>query len=309
MARIDFSYYCNCFSGLNGWVIGRGPSTFPYEDLAYVDGPVFFLNDAVALENKLSDTHTSFFFAHDSSMAVWLSNINSIAVLPIEFPCTGRRSPKSNLLAGPNDPLLDTVSRVILYTCDNNNGPNSILTRPREDIATLGCLHIQSGTIHSLLHFAWYTGCVTLKLIGCDGLPGIGYDSRLANVSRSTSRSALRIRTYQDYMLRKLMVSVVYLGTPEHTLVCSIELNVDLMQASELHTRLIEIRSLTAGAPGCRTSSFESYPVLNKSIFESTWTSVASFTEYFTRPDINKILVECQIDPLSSTHCYLVSQE
>jgi hypothetical protein len=216
MTKLDFAAFCNRYAGRPGWVVGRGPTLYRYEDLATVDGPVFFINDAVSQETRLAAKCDSFFFAHDLEMAVWLGKIRSTSVLVIDFPITAYT--RKGLLTGPHDPLLQRKGEVVLYRRLGEFEPDLLLERSRLEIARSRQLYVKSGTIHPLLHFAWYVGCSRLYLIGCDGLPTVGYDGRLPNLSRSKQQAAFIIRLDQEEVLRTLKVPVEYLGTPPHTL-------------------------------------------------------------------------------------------
>jgi hypothetical protein len=74
-----------------------------------------------------------------------------------------------------------------------------------------------------------------LHFVGCDGLPGFGYDPRLENRSASSQQQAVPIRVRQEQMLRQLAVSREYVGTPTHYLEMTLEIRV----APEDHGRLL----------------------------------------------------------------------
>jgi hypothetical protein len=211
MIRQDFTTYCNRFAGRSGWVVGRGPTLYSYQNLASVDGPVFFINDAVSQEANLDVNCPSFFFAHDESMAVWLGAVKSTAVLIVDHPNSGK-----GLLSGPDDPLLQRDGQIVLYRQFGEYDPSALLEKDRLEIARSGQLYISTGTIHPLIHFAWYVGCSKLYFIGCDGLPEAGYDSRLPNLSKSKQFGALANRWKQDKLLQALKVQAEYIGTPPH---------------------------------------------------------------------------------------------
>jgi hypothetical protein len=227
MTKLEFAAFCNRYEGRPGWVIGRGPTQYQYSDLATVDGPVFFINDSVSQETHLAAECDSFFFAHDSEMAVWLGKIRSTAVLVTDHPFLFRPGGRG-VIKGPQDPILQREGKVLLYRFGEVDPismesesilgieTESILERSRDEIARGQQLYQKTGTIHPLLHFAWYVGCSKLYLIGCDGLPNIGYDERLPNLSNSKSHLSYIIRHHQDIMLRLLKMPVQYIGTPPH---------------------------------------------------------------------------------------------
>jgi hypothetical protein len=241
MNKIDFAAFCNQFAGRPGWVVGRGPTQYKYEDLASVEGPVFFLNDAVSQEVHLAVACPSFFFAHDINMAVWLGAIRSTAVLVVDHPNAGK-----GLLNGPDDPLLQCGGTVVLYHQYNVYPPTTVLERSRIEIARSEQLYISLGTIHSLLHFAWYIGCSKLYLIGCDGLPEIGYDLRLPNRSGSEPFGSFYIRREQDAVLRVLGVPTEYIGTPAYLIQLEYTVAIKDHKRSEFLELTDEIMSLAA---------------------------------------------------------------
>jgi hypothetical protein len=242
------------FAGQTGWVVGRGPTRYRYEDLAAADGPVFFINDAVAEERQLPHGHPSFFFAHDRSMAAWLRSpgLRSQPVLITDQPKTGADGERRpGLLAGPDDPLLREVPQALLYRGTGPLDPATILDRSREEIRDHGQLYLANGTIQPLLHFAWYVGCSRLKLIGCDGLPGVGYDARLENRSRSQQQNALFIRRRQEVLLRRLNLPAEYLGTPPHRIRMIYEARTDAGGAGALRDWAAALVAQVRAA-GCR---------------------------------------------------------
>jgi hypothetical protein len=217
---IPFSEFNNAYPGAACHVIGRGVTEFQYEDLAYVDEPIFFINDAVCME-KFAKSPT-FFFAHDAPLMTWLNgSIRSTAVLATnsdmfqKFPNIALRH------AGP-----------LVYYRWRERGKESLLQMTRAELAATGQLYHHSGTIHPLLHFAWYCGFKRVTLIGCDGIirknpllpiqppdaPG-GYDPRLGNRSRSTPApwQYATIRRAQDLLAKLFNFETIYRGTPRST--------------------------------------------------------------------------------------------
>jgi hypothetical protein len=206
MIELDFAAFDNRYPGATAWVVGRGPTRFPYEDLATADGPVFFINDAVGQEVHLRPGQPSFFFAHHRSMACWLPALRSVAVLVTDHV---------DLVRGREDPVLATAGEVVLYTRDGAVPQEQVLELGRDELARHRQLCIRSGTVHPLLHFAWYAGCASVRFIGCDGIPDSGYDPRLENRSR-TRHYVLGplIRRDQEEIARRLGMTFTYLGTP-----------------------------------------------------------------------------------------------
>jgi hypothetical protein len=255
MTKLDFATFCNRYAGQPGWVVGRGPTKYRYQDLATVDGPVFFINDSVSQETHLPPTCDSFFFAHDLEMAVWLGKIRSTAVLVVDFPFT---SPdRKGLLSGPHDPLLQREGKVVLYRQFGEFEQGLLLERSQLEIARSQQLYINIGTINPLLHFAWYVGCSKLYLIGCDGLPNIGYDPRLPNLSSSKRYGPLFIRRDQDKMLHSLKVPVEYLGTPPHLVQLECKMIVQDHKQCEIIDTINEVVLLTHTTKGSLGASLE----------------------------------------------------
>lgn len=214
--------FCNRHRGCTGHIVGRGPTHFDYQNLEEIEGPVLFVNDAVAMEKHLHQEQPSYFFALDKKMKVWLSKIRSIAVLPVNHK--GRRG-RPKILDGPDDPVLANAGDVILWkTRVINRG--KILRVNREKVARLGQLYVGLGTIYSAIHFAWFTGCSCIKFVGCDGInnpaiarehgdPRTGYDTRLPNFSRTRPWWRYsNIKRKQDEICQRLGLRTEYLGTP-----------------------------------------------------------------------------------------------
>lgn len=229
MTEVAFASLCEQFRGSTGWVVGRGPTRFDYALLAREPGPFFFVNDAVGAERWLRPGAPSFFFAHDASMAAWLLDpgLRSVPVLVTDQPVTGpREQPVEGLLRGRDDPHLAGVARAVFYRKQGPHERTSLLERSRVEIRDSGQLYTASGTLHPLLHFAWYVGCRRLRMVGCDGFPGIGYDARLENRSGSTQQAAIFIRVRQEEILRRLGLPSEHVGTIPHRIRMILELRV-----------------------------------------------------------------------------------
>lgn len=255
MSVLDFSSYMNRFSGQTGWVVGRGPTLFDYSQLASVQGPTFFVNDAVSQECHLADGTPSFFFAHDASMAKWLSTVRSIPTLVVDHPYAGPHN--KGLLRGADDPVLALAGDVLLYYQHGELAPENLLRHSREEVARARQLYIRYGTIHPLIHFAWYTGCAELNFVGCDGLPNLGYDKRLPNLSASTQQSAFAIRQHQEQILSALKLPANYVGTPPHDVRLDCLLTVRPVQKSTFTRLSGELVSFARTATGCLSVALE----------------------------------------------------
>jgi len=158
-----YDFVCK-HAGQTGWVVGKGRTSYDYADLRNVDGPVFFINDAVALESHLRLEQDSYLTFLDPVMAVWLTKpVRSVIICPRDERL-GKKIFASNRVASfVPSPYLDTKRN------------------PRQ----LG-LHRRLGTICTTIHFAWFCGIHKLKLIGCDGFNDKkepAYDSRIESVS------------------------------------------------------------------------------------------------------------------------------
>lgn len=213
--RIPFSSFNNVYEQGTCYVVGRGPTRFDYGDLAAVSDPVFFINDAVCLE-KYVGTET-FFFAHDSTMRIWLEgSIRATAVLPANGKFVSRKPGDSWGHAGP-----------LVFYRRQYRPSRSLLQMTRNEIADREELFVHSGTIHAALHFIWFCGFRRVKFIGCDGinnersLSGTchsrdGYDARLENRSGTVPWWQYgKIRKAQDLMIKLFGLEASYIGTPD----------------------------------------------------------------------------------------------
>jgi len=211
--ELPFATFQNRYMGGVCHVVGRGPTEYDYESLADVNGPIFFINDAVCLE-RLARSDT-FFFAHDRHLRRWLDgSVRSTAVLPIE----------GDVLSGLGKRTLGHRAPVVLYHQGRKND-RELLEMERQHVARREQLLIHSGTIHSAIHFAWFCGFSDLVFIGCDGISrnhpsmrsgGVdgGYDPRLENRSLSRPADYRLIRRVQDLLVQLFGLRATYLGTP-----------------------------------------------------------------------------------------------
>jgi hypothetical protein len=212
--QLPFESFSNKYAGRSCYVVGRGPTEFDYQRLADVTDPVFFINDAVCLEKYVS-TET-FFFAHDARMRIWLNgSIRATAVLPID----------GKLMVDAHQDHLSHTGGVVFYYW-REISRRVLLSATRDEIAALKILFLQSGTIHPLLHFAWYCGFSRVNFVGCDGINSRevlaetcnapdGYDSRLQNNSLTCPGWTYdSIRRTQDLLMHWYKMEALYLGTP-----------------------------------------------------------------------------------------------
>jgi hypothetical protein len=230
VTELPFASYCNRYHGRTGWVVGRGPTCFRYEEFGRSEGPFFFINDAVSQEKWLPEGCPSFFFAHDSSMECWLFDRGrrSVPVLITDQPMTGPKDGQiPGLITGADDRRLERIPEAIFYRKGGPFARTSILERSREEIRDSAQLYTANGTIHPLLHFAWYVGCAKLNLVGCDGFPGTGYDDRLENRSHTHQCNAMSIRLRQEEVLTKLSLPREYLGVIPHRVKMILSLSVE----------------------------------------------------------------------------------
>lgn len=202
---------CNRHAGETAVVVGRGPTSFDYRQLSEFTGPVFFLNDAVQLDQHVAGA--AYLVAVDNEMVRLLHRpLKATPVLP--------RSLGGLLASVPVD------HSVVYYECDRTPRER-LLLQSREQLTALGELYNGSVTIMTALHLIWYCGCVGVVFIGCDGLNeprGMqrfgadtnGYDPRLANLSQTKPAwNYQRIREEQDRICRQLNLSTQYIGTPD----------------------------------------------------------------------------------------------
>ena len=211
---LPFASFNNQYAGRSCYVVGRGPTRFPFAKLAAISDPIFFINDAVCAEGHArSDT---FFFAHDTRMRVWLNGaIRATAVLPLDGKL---------FLEQPVAPLNHDGNVVFYKWCAGDAEP--LLELNKDQLSTCAQLYRHSATIHSLLHFVWFCGFRQVAFIGCDGLndPELlggayhapaGYDPRLENRSRTVPWWQYQaIRQVQDALCARLGLETRFVGTP-----------------------------------------------------------------------------------------------
>jgi len=210
----DFAAFKNRYEGGSCHVIGRGPTEFDYQELSSVNEPVFFINDAVCMEKFVRGE--SFFFAHDPHAQVWLNGqIKSTAVLPIDGKVF-RETPGITL---------QHAGGIVFYHWQEQN-KEQLLHMNRDQLAEAKQLFTHTGTIHSLLHFAWFCGFKKITFIGCDCITDTaaldpkfqstdGYDPRLENRTRpARSQTYAAIGRAQTLLIMLFGFEAIYRGTP-----------------------------------------------------------------------------------------------
>ena len=213
-AETDFCCFENKYAGQRCTIVGRGPTEFDYAALGDSQDPVFFINDAVSLENYAAGE--TFFFAHDPQALAWLNGaIQSTAVIPMDGKIFRNH---------PGAPLRHRGKIVFYHWIEENRERLLLMSRPQ--IAQLRQLYTHTGTIHSLLHFVWFCGFKRVQLIGCDGITdnrtldpkfhtADGYDPRLTNLSQSSAGPSYpAIFHAQQLLLQLFDFEAAYLGTP-----------------------------------------------------------------------------------------------
>lgn len=213
---LPFISFKNKYRGRTCWVVGRGPTDFDYQNLEKEIAPVFFINDAVALEKHARAD--SFFFAHDTKQQVWLTNgLKSTAVLPIGGKLWETRAK-----------FFQENGSLVLYRWRATEG-EKLLAFSREALAGAEELYNHSGTIHSVIHFIWFCGFKKIKFVGCDGIndkitlkqigdPATGYDTRLVNLSQTAPFwQYAKIRRVQERLCNHFKLETEYVGTPSRS--------------------------------------------------------------------------------------------
>lgn len=195
----------NRLASKEGWVFGKGRNTFDYRDIATIDGPCFFINDAVA--NDCYVRHgDSFWFALDEGHHRHLPTMKSLPVLHDTGWANANGKPHPDL------------RRVCWWRQD----PTAWNNWPADLMAHAGVLTTSVGTIQPLIHFAWFAGVRHLNLVGCDGIQTVtmnginpGWDPRLPNLSGKGGGCVYgRIRQEADRRMESLGISARYVGTP-----------------------------------------------------------------------------------------------
>lgn len=204
-------------------IVGRGPTSFDYEQLRQVADPVIFINDAVQLEHLAESAPETFFFAHDQCQKVWLTpELESTAVLPLSGPRPEPGAHQRRLFV-TDTPEARSVQSLITYTWGSRYlaGGRKLSTVSRAEVARTGGLALCGncwrdgfcgGTIHTAIHFAWFCGADEITFIGCDGVRQ-GYEKRLEDRSQGVNLEVHdSIRNTTDLICRDLGLETSYIS-------------------------------------------------------------------------------------------------
>ena len=216
--------YVNRYAGRRFVIIGKGPTRFQFENLTSVDDPIIFINDVVQFECFARHSVETFFFAHDTCQAVWLTpKLRSAAVIARAEAKdrTGRAMLCAEELPGAGPPCsLVTYEWGGWYGEDEPACAGRLSRCGREQIARTGKLYLNSGTIHTAIHFAWLCGASKITFIGCDGFAGSTdagktYDRRIDLKSDCRPVGVFaKIRQVQDRMCAELGIETEYVNEP-----------------------------------------------------------------------------------------------
>lgn len=153
--EVNIGKYLGAYKGMTGTVIGKGPTSFDFgRDGQSIDGPVFYINDAVNMADKLKVDVSFLFFLDEHQAQHWLGSHGVAAVCVTKH--TNRVYDKG-------------VNQVAYFPMRE---PDSRIFKPRtrKELAAYPQLYMGDGTICPLLHFAWMTGIGKIRFIGCDGI-------------------------------------------------------------------------------------------------------------------------------------------
>lgn len=160
---IPFASFNQKYAGREGWIFGRGPTTYDKEQIANIKEPIWFINDAVDWERFASHADT-FFCA-------------------LEFPKFEEYAwrCRSMVMAGfMNHHPLDGIRRVVQFVhrwhrTENEDDPQGplwhLLSQTRDQLADSRILYQHASTMLIAIHFAWFCGVRKLNLVGCDCIP------------------------------------------------------------------------------------------------------------------------------------------
>ena len=207
MERQTVAAFANRYRGK--WtIVGKGTTRFEWPNLSEVDGPIIFINDAIAYGGHAVNATAKFFFAHDQKMKCWLPGLDASAVLPEARGKDGGGG-RPMICVDDLDPSKPPAG-VVTYGWDGWHTDEQIDAFTRESAAADGRLLLNSGTIHSAIWFAWLAGANEIDFIGCDGW-GKGYDPRTKNASGSEPMGVFgKIRRVQDDLCRRLGIVTNY---------------------------------------------------------------------------------------------------
>ncbi len=204
--------YLRKYPGRRFLIVGKAPTRFEFENLASIEDPIIFINDAVQFEKFATRSVETFFFAHDAAQKVWITpEIKSTVVIP-----SGGASD-----SGADHPMLDMTQvldnnlppRIVTYEWGGWYGRN-LRVHPRGEITRTGKLYLNSGTIHSAIHFAWLCGASGITFIGTDGFSN-KYDEPVELRSCSNPLGVFgKIRQVQDWECEQLGLETEYVNEP-----------------------------------------------------------------------------------------------
>ncbi len=218
------------FEGDHFVIVGKGPTQFCYEDLIQFEEPVVFVNDSIQFEKFASHSKARFWFAHDASQSIWAKAKGpSAAVLPLSGAFDSKGVPMITVdliirelgidLAGSGaDDTIKIPRQLYGYRWALDKwlqlGIQGLTEVTKVGLSRNCELFLNSGTIHSAIHFAWLCGAHGIIFIGCDGIQG-PYDRRIAlRGSKLVGRCYRKIRRVQNEMMAALDLRAEYIGTP-----------------------------------------------------------------------------------------------
>lgn len=212
-------------------IVGKGPTELRYEDLGKMNNPFIFINDAVQLEGFAVRAAARFWFAHDAIQSIWATAPGiSACVLPLADAYDSAGRPLISVAQvidelgahneGTYDPSYELPRQILGYHWALDKwrrlGIQGLTEVTKHGLARSGELFLNSGTIHSAIHFAWLCGAHKIAFVGCDGIAEAGYDKRLAlRGTPYAGRYYPKIRRVQDQMIEALGLQGQYLGTPK----------------------------------------------------------------------------------------------
>jgi hypothetical protein len=187
------SHYIGKHAGSVGWIVGKGRTTFDYKELAGED-PVFFINDAVILEDHLPRHQPSYMTFLDHNQRMWLNRpVRSTVLCPHEHNCI--KQSENNIVVYQKDPNIQVLN------------------------LTKDTLYVRRGTVCTMISFAYLTGVAKINFIGCDGINDSKlrpYDLRITNHSGGVPNWEYdTIKRCQEETCEQLGLPYRYLGTPE----------------------------------------------------------------------------------------------
>lgn len=177
-AEIPFESFVNKYEGKQGLLIGRGPTDYDWTKLAEHDGPIFAVNDAALHVEKFTKSPDTFMLAQDMRIAPLVPQLRSVCIVPYG----GQYGFAVRKLTLPSHCRISWITRVV------EPGRTVLLNQTREELAVSKRLFKSAikpkPTTVLAIHFAWFCGVSSLKLIGCDGT-GTGYNRDMENASNS----------------------------------------------------------------------------------------------------------------------------